>query len=149
MPCSLRVWINRWTGENAAMILWIILSIAVLLQQFEITEPLVLGWFWITNITFFLGSWVNISYGIGSRRGFALNVGIQVLGIAVQLYLVFVHWDLLLKIDHLTRRIRSEAVGGCDHRLIGWVFWSLVTLLVVRGWLKRGFLFWPVRWQTY
>lgn len=136
--------VNLWITQNISRILWLILTGAVALQQFPVTEPLVLGFFWISIISFFAAVSITIgSNRISSFKCLLIAIGIQLLGIALQVYLVVFYWDLLCAIDHGLHQFRENLVSFIypDHRLIGWIVWTFFTFLLVKSMRKYGGFF--------
>ncbi len=137
--------INAWISFNVCWILWAILTIASLLQQFPATEPLVVGFFWINLFFFFLGIGVGGKCGNSNPTGIWVAVVIQILGIVIQVVLVAFFWKEMVWLDTALRSFRSAAVSPfgswADHLLPLRLVWGAVTLFFFCRLWRRGHLF--------
>ena len=122
--------INAWIASNAGRLLWLILTGAVALQCFEVTEPLAAGFFWITILSLFIAGIVTSGFRNSSPGYLYLGFAIQGAGVLLQVYLVLLHWDTLCAIDEVLKACRAGLVAHipcADHRLPGWIIWAVCT----------------------
>lgn len=146
---SVQAWrFNTWVSLNVSWILYGILSVAILLQQFPETEPLVLGFWWINIITFFAGGMVAQASGISNVRSVYAQIAINLFGIAVQVFLITCHWETLVAIDDALRIFRGNLATNVlhfgDHLIFGRVVWLLATIAMIVSSLKAGRLVYSV-----
>ncbi len=139
---------NMWVSLNFGWILWGILTVSTLLQQFPHTEPLVLGFWWITIVCFVGGPIAGQMFGgrVHNPMNVYVNIGVQVLGVLLQMYLVVCHWQTLCQVDDALRIFRSNLMRpiGADHLLPLRLVWIGFTIDFWAKRLRRGFLFCPV-----
>lgn len=145
---SRQAWMfNMWVSVNGGWILWGILTVAMLLQQFPQTEPLVVGFWWISIVFFFGGAVVGTMFGrVHNPVNAYVNIGVQVLGVVLQVYLVVCHWQTLCVIDDGLRMFRGNLMKpiGADHLLPLRLVWLGFTIDFWVRRLRRGFLFYHI-----
>ena len=143
-------WINNWVSANADFVIYAIVSIAILLQQFRLTEPLAAGFFWITLITFLTGQVVvSGRYQSFDPRGLQIQIAFALAGVGLQVYWVLFYWENLVVIDDALRNLRGNLLlrnflGSNTHKVFGWVIWMLFTRMFVRRRINEGFWFYQV-----
>lgn len=134
-------WINQILALNGGWIFYIILTVAIGLQQFERTEPATGGVFWISILGLILGSSCTYRRDSNGWRLVA-NLAINLIALAVQILLIIFYWETLQKIDDVLRHIRVMAVSpipGASHLLPGWIIWGIVSLFFWGGRIARGY----------
>lgn len=132
--------VNQFINWNIGLIVWCIVTVAVLLLSWRVTEPAAAGFFWITFGSFVAGMFAGACFYDVNPWSVYTAVAVNVLGVALQAYLITCHWDALCAIDNALRSVRLGIVGWIypDHRIFGWAIWALITTLCVRHWAKQG-----------
>lgn len=136
--------INTWFSLNSHIVLWMMLTVAVGLLSFPSTEPAAAGFFWISILAFFGGTIAASPWYDIEPKTIYVQVAVNLLGIALQIYLIVCHWDTLCAIDEVLRRVRCTFVSWIypDHRIFAWIPWAVLTLLLLRSMVKQGYVLW-------
>ncbi len=141
-----QIWrVHAWFGSNIGWLLYILLSTAVLLQQFPATEPLVLGFWWISVIAMFVGAFPATGADMCKIWTIYWMVAVNVVAIIIQILLVMFCWEQLLLIDEALRSLRGAAVSwipGATHLLPGRLIWLALTAININRVRKDG-------WQVF
>lgn len=155
--------VETWIGQNCPTILYGILSVAVFLQQFPVTEPLTFGFWWITIISFFGGAILaGMFFYPGNPRSLYTQMAVTLLGVALQIYLVAFHWQTLVWMDNGLRLFRGMLINSLlgrepDFRTIlwwfhlvpGWIIWGSLTCYALKRVLADGCFFFAVRKRAW
>ena len=139
-------WINTSLSTNAGLIMYVLITIGAVLLHFEATEPAAAGFTWISGIAFFVGTVPTIGHTSSVRR-FAASVVIQLLGLALQVYLICCHWQQLQMVAQATQGFRAavtrQLLGNLVpmellHLVPVWVVWMGLTMALRMSTLRTG-----------
>ena len=132
-------------GLNVGRIIYVVLTVAVALQQFEATEPAAPSLFLLTMATMFLAERAWVKWGHKTVPGIRAFLIVNALGLLVQAALIIFGWEMLVAVDDFFRILRT-LVGRGDHLLPMRCVWILATIATVIHILKYGFIRWPNKW---
>ena len=142
----------NWDGLvslNIVRIVYGVFTIAIALQQFEVTEPMTLGVFYLTLLTMIIGEAAWVRYHHQTVRGVRAFLIVQVIGILVQIGIFVFLWDWLVIIDNFLHGIR-DALGQGDPYIVMRLIWAAVTLLMIiyiAHPSQRCLIKWPHTWR--
>lgn len=132
--------LHHWMDMNAGWFIYAFVMGAIALQQFEVTEPMAFGFFWINMIAFVVGG--GMFYYDSDFRNVIIKVLAVLIAIALQAYLIAYQWEILCLIDNGLKGLRTIAFG--NHLIPGWIIGTLLTALRIRVYARQGKLFYPI-----
>lgn len=142
-----RAWMfNNWMERNGKTLVYFLLTIAIGLQQFPATEPLVVGVWWITLVGAFAGTF---PFYKADWKSLVAQIVSNALAITLQVYLIVFCWEWLVWVDNGLRGFRELFArlftgGWYGHLLWGHLIWLYFTAYFLILCRKERVLFRPM-----